>query len=349
MRYIPYQSQICCKVVSLRDYHGHFIRRIKLILRGHVTTGTAVTWQQFVIDGGSSYPWSRLMAGWQVLISMDSRILRRHILSSRAMTLSILIWWGVHGLPQLFVETSVLGGLSSLSPGYGSFTIILLGAFWTLDFIYDTTLFEIRCLFLGVDQDGAQGVERLVASPDSMFCFKFWPVFRMYLWYMVGPRWCGPGLLWSYERCRAWFWLGGSWRPTPCSHWPWVRTWHSSAKPMGVRGCANGLGFKLLHVQVGYDRGHWRTHGRSMFLFIDVPLYEKYVAFRQKDCSSMMRLRERACVRVIKDRCSICVQWQRWPSGTGLLVKVLRNILIRRMKWQWWSRKLATLQHSWLW
>ena len=38
----------------------------------------------------------------------------------------------------------------------------------------------------------------------------------------------------------------------------------------GVWGCANDLGFKLLHVQVGYDRGHWRTHGRSMFLFIDV-------------------------------------------------------------------------------
>ena len=31
-----------------------------------------------------------------------------------------------------------------------------------------------------------------------------------------------------------------------------------------------GLGFKLLSVQVGYDRGHRRTHGRSMFLFVDV-------------------------------------------------------------------------------
>ena len=39
-------------VASLRDHHGHFIRWIKLILRGHVTTGTAVTWQQLVIDGG---------------------------------------------------------------------------------------------------------------------------------------------------------------------------------------------------------------------------------------------------------------------------------------------------------
>ena len=38
----------------------------------------------------------------------------------------------------------------------------------------------------------------------------------------------------------------------------------------GVRGCANGIGFELLHVQVGYDGGHRRTHGRSMFLFVDV-------------------------------------------------------------------------------
>ena len=39
---------------------------------------------------------------------------------------------------------------------------------------------------------------------------------------------------------------------------------------MGVRGCANGLGFELLHVQVAYDTGHRRTHGYTMFLFVDV-------------------------------------------------------------------------------
>ena len=27
---VCYQSQICCKVASLRDHHGHFIRRVKL-------------------------------------------------------------------------------------------------------------------------------------------------------------------------------------------------------------------------------------------------------------------------------------------------------------------------------
>ena len=32
---MPYQSHICCKVAGLRD-HGHFIRRIELILRGHL-------------------------------------------------------------------------------------------------------------------------------------------------------------------------------------------------------------------------------------------------------------------------------------------------------------------------
>ena len=30
-------------------------------------------------------------------------------------------WWDVHGLPQQFLETSVLGGLSSLSPGCEQF------------------------------------------------------------------------------------------------------------------------------------------------------------------------------------------------------------------------------------
>ena len=29
------------------------------------------------------------------------------------------------------------------------------------------------------------------------------------------------------------------------------------------------MNFKLLHVQVGYDRGHWWTRGHPMFLFID--------------------------------------------------------------------------------
>ena len=51
----------------------------------------------------------------------------------------------------------------------GSFTDILGRAFWTLDFIDDATIFVIRCNVFGVDQDGAQVVEGLVVSPDSMF------------------------------------------------------------------------------------------------------------------------------------------------------------------------------------
>ena len=45
---------------------------------------------------------------------------------------------------------------------------------------------------------------------------------------------------------------------------------HEGGGGGGGGGCANGLGFELLRVQVGYDRGHRRTHGRSMFLFVDV-------------------------------------------------------------------------------
>ena len=46
----------------------------------------------WVVGGGElTYPWSRLMAGRRVLISMDSRILGRHILSIRAITLTLSI------------------------------------------------------------------------------------------------------------------------------------------------------------------------------------------------------------------------------------------------------------------
>ena len=57
--------------------------------------------------------------------------------------------------------------------GAGSFPDILGRAFWTLGTIDDTTLYVIRCLVFGVDQDGAQGDEGLVVSPDSMFFLNF--------------------------------------------------------------------------------------------------------------------------------------------------------------------------------
>ena len=118
---MPYQSQICCKVANLRDHHGHFIRRIKLIIRGHVTAGTAVTWQQFVIGGGahiSGRGWWPGDGSW-FLWTHGSCVATYcpHGLSLWHRP----FWWDVHVLPQLFVETSVLGGLLSLSPVYGQF------------------------------------------------------------------------------------------------------------------------------------------------------------------------------------------------------------------------------------
>ena len=65
-----------------------------------------------------SYPRSRLMAGRQVLISMDSWILRRHILSSRAITFTLSILMGYSLSP-----TALRGHfcLPSLSPECGQF------------------------------------------------------------------------------------------------------------------------------------------------------------------------------------------------------------------------------------
>ena len=97
--------------------------------------------------------------------------------------------------------------LSSLSPGKGSFTDILRRSFQTLDFIDDTTIFDpVSCLWGG--PGWSVGCWRACGKPRLRDFLKFWPVFRMYLWYMVSPRWCGPGHLWCYERCRTCFGVG---------------------------------------------------------------------------------------------------------------------------------------------
>ena len=114
MRYISYQSQICCKVASLRDHHGHFIRRIKLILRGHMTA-VRHRWEGAHIPGRDWWP-----GGGYIFLWTQGSCIATYC----PLGLSLWhrpFWWGVHGLPQLFVETSFLGGLSSLSPGYGQF------------------------------------------------------------------------------------------------------------------------------------------------------------------------------------------------------------------------------------
>ena len=90
--------------------------------------GAAVTWQQFVIDGGAHIPgrsWSLGGGSWY-LWTHGSCVLDSWSCVATYCLLGIslwhcLLWWDVHGLPQLFVETSVLGGLSSLSPKYRQF------------------------------------------------------------------------------------------------------------------------------------------------------------------------------------------------------------------------------------
>ena len=165
--------------------------------------------------GGSSYPWSRLIAGQRVLISMDSQILRRNMLSSRAIALTLSILMGCSWSP-----TAVRGDFCFR----WSFILVSrvnTASFLTLDFIDDTTLF-VSCLWGG--PGWRAGCWRTCGKPQLHDFWKFCPVFQMYLWYMVSPRWCRPGPLWCYERCQTCFWVGGSWRPTPCSHWLWVQT-----------------------------------------------------------------------------------------------------------------------------
>ena len=91
--------------------------------------------------------------------------------------------------------------------GTGSFTDILRRTFQTLDFIDDTTIFDpVSCLWGG--PGWSVGCWRACGKPRLRDFLKFWPVFRMHLWYMVSPRWCGPGHLWCYERCRTCFGVG---------------------------------------------------------------------------------------------------------------------------------------------
>ena len=67
------------------------------------------------------------------------------------------------------METSVLGGLSSLSPVCGQFHRHTGQGILDTGFHRRHHTFVIRCLVFGVDQDGAQGVEGLVVSPAPWF------------------------------------------------------------------------------------------------------------------------------------------------------------------------------------
>ncbi len=73
--FVTFQSWFFSLVASFRILRVFFFRPKCLTLRGHVISLTTFTWQQkFIVDGGSSYPWSRFMAGCPILISMASLI-----------------------------------------------------------------------------------------------------------------------------------------------------------------------------------------------------------------------------------------------------------------------------------
>ena len=73
-----------------------FFRPKCLTLRGLVIALTTITWQQkFIVGGGSSYPWSRFMAGCPILILMASLNFLFNQMSSlpSTLTLSLVILW----------------------------------------------------------------------------------------------------------------------------------------------------------------------------------------------------------------------------------------------------------------
>ena len=166
------------------------------------------------------------MVGRRVLISMDSRILCCHILSSRAITLTLSIYDGMFRVSHS-CSRSLLFEVSSSSPGCGQFHQHTAQGILDTGFHRrcDTFCDQVSCLWDG--PGWSAGCWRACGKPRLHLFIKLWPVFQMYLWYRVSPRWCGPGPLWCYERCRTCSWVGGSWSPTPCSHWSWVRTWHA--------------------------------------------------------------------------------------------------------------------------
>ena len=132
---------------------------------------------------------------------MDSRILRRHILCSRSITLTLSILMGCSWSP-----TAVRGDFclrwSIFHPclqGAGSISDILCKAFQTLDFIDDTPLFVTRCLAFWGGPGWSAGCWRACGKPRLRGFWKFWPVFLLYLWYSESPRRSGPGPLWCWE------------------------------------------------------------------------------------------------------------------------------------------------------
>ncbi len=88
--FVTFQSLGFSLVASFQLLRAFFFRPKCLTLRGHVIALTTITWQhKFIVDGGSSYPWSRFMAGCPILISMASLIFLFNQTSSLASTLTL--------------------------------------------------------------------------------------------------------------------------------------------------------------------------------------------------------------------------------------------------------------------
>ena len=98
-----------------------------------------------------------------------------------------LFWSDVHGLPQLSVDTSVLGGLSSLSPGYGPFHRHTAQGIPDTGFHRRRHTFSDQVSYLWGGPGWSAGCWRACGKPRLYVFFNFGHVFRMYLWYMVGP------------------------------------------------------------------------------------------------------------------------------------------------------------------
>ena len=158
-----------------------------------------VTWQQFIIDeGGGAHIPGR---GWWP--GGGSWFLWTHGTCVATYCLhGLSLWhrpfgWDVHVLPQLLEETSVLGGLSSLSPVCGQFHRHTGQGILDTGFHrrHHTFCDQVSCLWGG--PGWSAGCWRACGKPWLHGFLKFWPVFRMYLWYKVGPRWCGPGTVFT--------------------------------------------------------------------------------------------------------------------------------------------------------
>ena len=178
------------------------VARSEYLITNACWTISTVNFVIFYSQFRQQYPWSRWMAERRVLISMDSRILRRHILSSRAITLTLSIFMGCSWSPTAVRgdfcfrwSFIIVSRARAVSPTY--FAGIPDTGFhrWRHTF-HD----QVSCLWGG--PGWSSGYWRACGKPRLRGFLKFWPVFRMYLIYGK-PTLVRAWPLWCYERCRT--------------------------------------------------------------------------------------------------------------------------------------------------